>query len=66
MKRISMTAMLLALLLIPLTVYAQSSQNSKEAPPVSQALVPEGDFALKLAPALGLEHPIARHKLKTC
>jgi hypothetical protein len=45
------------LVLLPLLVYAQSAQSSKEAPPVSQALVPEGDFALKLVPALGLGTP---------
>ena len=47
----------MALLLLPLAVYAQSENSSKEAPPVSQALVPEGDFALKLVPALGLGTP---------
>ncbi len=47
----------MALFLLPLAVYAQSENSSKEAPPVSQALVPEGDFALKLVPALGLGTP---------
>ena len=44
----------LALLLMPFTVYPQSDQKSAGAPPISQALVPEGDFALKLAAALKL------------
>ena len=47
----------IALLLLPFAVYAQSAESSKGAPPVSQVLVPEGDFALKLAPALGLGTP---------
>ena len=47
----------IALLLLPLAVYAQSAESSKGAPPVSQVLVPEGDFALKLAPAIGLGTP---------
>jgi len=57
MKKIFTTIMILSLLLMPLAVYAQTNQASQEAPPVSQALVPEGDFALKLAPALGLGTP---------
>jgi hypothetical protein len=47
----------LALLLMPFAAYSQSDQESAGAPPVSQALVPEGDFALKLAPALKLGTP---------
>jgi hypothetical protein len=57
MKKVFMAIISMALLLLPLAVYAQSENSSKEAPPVSQALVPEGDFALKLVPALGLGTP---------
>ena len=57
MKKVFMAMISMALLLVPLAVYAQSENSSKEAPPVSQALVPEGDFALKLVPALGLGTP---------
>jgi hypothetical protein len=57
MKKVFIAMITIALLLLPLLVYAQSAQSSKEAPPVSQALVPEGDFALKLVPALGLGTP---------
>ncbi len=49
--------MTMAVILLPLAVCAQSEQSSKDAPPVSQALVPEGDFAIKLAPTLGLGTP---------
>jgi len=57
MKKIFVTMTIIALLLLPLAAFAQSEQTSTEAPPVSQALVPEGDFAFKLAPALGLGTP---------
>lgn len=57
MKKILLSIIILALLLMPFSAYTQSGQNSKAVPPVSQALVPEGDFALKLAPALGLGTP---------
>jgi len=57
MKKVFMAIISMALLLLPLAVYAQSENSSKEAPPVSQALVPEGDFALKLVTALGLGTP---------
>jgi hypothetical protein len=40
-----------SLLLVPTAVYAQSDQTAK-APPVSQPLVREGDFATKLVGAL--------------
>jgi hypothetical protein len=39
------------------TVVMQSEQTATDAPPVSQVLVPEGDFALKLAAALELGRP---------
>ena len=57
MKKVIIAIITMALVLLPLAVYAQSDQNPKEAPPVSQALVPEGDFALKLATVLKLGTP---------
>jgi hypothetical protein len=57
MKNVFIAIITTALFLLPPAVYAQSDQSSKEAPPVSQVLVAEGDFALKLAPALGLGTP---------
>jgi hypothetical protein len=57
MKKVFRAMIPLALLLLPLAVYAQSDQISKESPQVSQILVPEGDFALKLVPSLGLGTP---------
>ena len=57
----------LGLMIIPFAAYAQSEQAGPvaaqpeqavaKAPPVSQQLVPEGDFALKLASALRLGTP---------
>jgi len=58
MKKMFITMITMALLLLPLAGFAQSERNSTEAPPVSQALVPEGDFALKLVTALGLGTPV--------
>ncbi len=57
MKKILIITTALALLLMPFTVYPQSEQKPAGAPPISQALVPEGDFALKLAAALKLGSP---------
>ena len=57
MKRILIIMTALASLLMPFTVYPQSDQKSAGAPPISQALVPEGDFALKLAAALKVGAP---------
>jgi hypothetical protein len=54
MKKKVIPMVTLALLLLPLAAYAQTNHPSTEAPPISQSLVPEGDFAIKLAPALGL------------
>jgi len=42
------------LLLTAPIVYAESQQTTATPPPVSQSLVPEGDFALKLVTALNL------------
>jgi hypothetical protein len=57
MKDLIAMAMVLGLIITPFVAYAQSEQAAAEAPPVSQQLVPEGDFALKLATALKLGTP---------
>ena len=57
MKKVLIMMMSVALLMMPLAVYSQSDQKSPGAPSVSQTLVPEGQFALKLAPALKLGTP---------
>ncbi|MGB7572486.1 MAG: hypothetical protein WBN53_01390 [Thermodesulfobacteriota bacterium] len=49
--------MALGLALMPFTVYPQSDQKPTGTPPISQTLVPEGDFALKLATALKVGTP---------
>jgi hypothetical protein len=46
-----------AFLLLSLNAEAQPDQMSAGSPPISQALVPQGDFALKLAAALKLGAP---------
>jgi len=47
--------MAFSLMIMPFAVYGQSEQiASNSPPPVSQQLVPEGDFALSLVSALGL------------
>jgi hypothetical protein len=47
--------MAFSLMMMPFAVYGQSEQSaSNSPPPVSQQLVPEGDFALKLVTALNL------------
>ena len=56
MKKLLMVVMAFSLLLLPLGVDAQLDQKSA-IPPVSQSLVPEGDFALKLVAALKLGTP---------
>jgi len=57
MKKLLIIVMALGLFMMPFTVYPQSDQKSAGAPPVSQALVSEGDFALKLATALKVGTP---------
>ena len=52
MKSLFGVLMAVSLLLMPLAVSAQSEQNSRETPPISQPLIREGDFALKLVDAL--------------
>ena len=54
MNKIFITMITMAFLLLPLNMSAKSEQNSTAAPAISQALVPEGTFALKLATALRL------------
>jgi len=67
MKDLLTIATALGLIIIPFVVYAQSEQAGPiaaepeqagaKAPPVSQQLIPEGDFALKLATDLKLGAP---------
>lgn len=57
MNKIAITMFAMAFLLLPLNSYGQSEQTSTGAPPISQALIPEGDFAVKLAIALKLGTP---------
>jgi hypothetical protein len=54
MKRALAIIMMFGLLLTPFAVYPQSEQTATKALPVGQALVPEGDFALKFVAALKL------------
>ena len=54
MKRLIAISIAFVLILVPFVIYAQSEQSTANAPPVSQPLVPEGDFALKLVTALNL------------
>ena len=56
MKKLFAVVTALSLLLLPFGVYAQSDQKPPP-PPVSQSLVAEGDFALKLVVALKLGTP---------
>ena len=67
MKDLLAIATAFGLMIIPFVAYAQSEQTgpvatqpeqaAAKAPPVSQQLVPEGDFALKLVAALKLRTP---------
>ena len=57
MKRAFVIMTITAFLLLSLNAYVQSDQKSAGTPPVSQTLIPEGDFALKLATALKLGTP---------
>ena len=51
----NISVIFLALLLLPVLVYAQSAPAKPAPPAIAQELVREGDFALKLEAALGLE-----------
>jgi hypothetical protein len=58
MRKLFVIMMALSLTITPFAVYGQPEQAAPNSPPaVSQQLVPEGDFALKLVPALGLGTP---------
>jgi hypothetical protein len=58
MKKGIIAMISIVFLLVPSMVYPQSEQTgSNVPPPVSQQLVPEGTFALKLVPALKLGAP---------
>ena len=57
MKKLLISVITVGFLMLPLMVYAQSEQRVTGVPPVSQALVSEGDFALELATALRLGTP---------
>src|SRR4030042_819664 len=52
MKKLIANVIILGMLIMPFMVYAQSEQTPAQAPPVEQSLVPEGDFAPRLVPAL--------------
>jgi hypothetical protein len=54
MKKLIAVMLAFSLMILPFAVYGQSEQTASNVPPVSQSLVPEGDFALKLVPALKL------------
>ena len=55
MGKLLVILMALSLMIVPFAVYGQSKQAaSNSPPPVSQQLVPEGDFALKLVTVLRL------------
>jgi hypothetical protein len=57
MNKLLIIVMALGLVLMPFTVYPQSDQKPTGTPPISQTLVPEGDFALRLATALKVGTP---------
>lgn len=67
MKKLLIAILAFGLLLTPFAAYGQSAQTSlvdmqskqttTQMPAVSQSLVPEGQFALRLAAALGLGSP---------
>jgi hypothetical protein len=54
MKKLIAASAIGFLFLIPVISYAQPGQNIQKAPPVSQGLVREGDFAAKLVEVLKL------------
>ena len=57
MKKVLVTMISIVFLLVPAMAYTQSEQLASNTPPVSQPLVPEGVYALKLATALKLGTP---------
>jgi hypothetical protein len=52
MKHLLTAIVIFGMLMMPFAVYAQSDQQTTQAPPVAPALVREGDFAMKLVSAL--------------
>lgn len=55
MRNLVITMIAFSLMIMPFTAYGQLEQGSSNSPPpVSQQLVPEGEFALKLVTALKL------------
>ena len=54
MKKLLSIGAIVFLLSIPVISYAQPGQNAQKAPPVSQLLVREGNFAIKLVEVLKL------------
>ena len=54
MKKLIATSAIVFLLSIPVISYAQPEQNVQKAPPVSQPLVREGNFAINLVEVLKL------------
>ena len=54
MKKLIAASAIVFLLSIPVISYAQPGQNAQKAPPVSQPLVREGNFAIKLVEVLKL------------
>lgn len=55
MRKLPVIMMVLSLMIMPFAVYGQSEQTaSSSPPPVSQKLIPEGDFALRLVTVLKL------------
>lgn len=54
MKKVLITMISIVFILVPAMAYTESEQLASNTPPVSQPLVPEGDFALKLVTALKL------------
>ena len=57
MRKLLSIMMVSGLLLVPLSVYADSGQQASTPPPVAAPLVREGDLAVKLAGALNLGTP---------
>ncbi len=55
MKKLLVMMMAISLMIMPFSLYGQPEQTASESsPPVSQQLIPEGNFALKLVSALNL------------
>ncbi|MGZ3494777.1 MAG: hypothetical protein ACXWM6_09140, partial [Thermodesulfobacteriota bacterium] len=55
MRNLVIIMIAFSLMIMPFTAYGQLKQGSSNSPPpVSQQLVPEGEFAMKLVTALKL------------